>query len=79
VFPNPTNGPIDIWTPDYNEDSIVSGTLFDSNGNVLRTLDGTVDQLSAAFTTAMHGRRNGVYIVRLIQCDHTLTFRVLKW
>ena len=79
VYPNPTNGPINIWTPDYNKDSVVHGILFDPSGNVSSALDGTVSQLSEAFTHAMHGRRNGVYIVKLSQCDQTFTYRILRF
>jgi len=78
VNPNPTNGPVNIWTPGNNEGDIVSGTLFDQQGNVLRTLDGSVNEISEAFTHAMHGRREGVYIMKLTQCDETSTYRILK-
>lgn len=79
VYPNPTNGPIHIWTPDYNEDAIVHATLYDPNGNVLSALDGNVDQIGDAFTQAMHGTRRGIYTVKLIQCDQSFTFKVVKW
>ena len=78
VYPNPTSGPINIWTPDYNEGSIVNGTLFDPNGNVIKTLDGTADHIGDVFTEAMHGRRKGIYMIRLIQCDQVFTFKVVK-
>jgi endonuclease/exonuclease/phosphatase family metal-dependent hydrolase len=79
VYPNPTNGPINIWTPEYNEDAIVHGILYDPNGNSLTSLDGTVAQLGEAFTHAFHGKRIGIYTIKLIQCDQVFTYRVVKW
>jgi hypothetical protein len=78
VNPNPTNGPINIWTPANNEDSIVNGALFDPQGNVLRTLDGTVKEIAEEFTKTMHGRREGIYIMKLTQCNQAFTVRLLK-
>jgi hypothetical protein len=79
VYPNPTNGPVNIWTPDYNEDNIVNGALFDPSGNLIAAADGTAEQLSDRFTEAMSGRRRGIYTVRLIQCDQKLFFKIVKW
>jgi len=78
VYPNPTFGPVNIWTPEYNENEIVHGTLYDQHGNVLQSLDGTAAQLGDAFTTALHGKRNGIYVLKLVQCDQTFTYRILK-
>jgi hypothetical protein len=79
VYPNPTNGPVNIWTPEYNVDTVVHGTLYDPNGNALTSLDGTAEQLGEAFTHALHGKRLGIYTIKLIQCDQVFTFRVVKW
>jgi hypothetical protein len=78
VYPNPTSGPISIWTPAYNEDSIVNATLFDPNGSVISTLNGTVQQIGDTFTDAMHGRRRGIYTIKLIQCDQAFTYKIMK-
>jgi endonuclease/exonuclease/phosphatase family metal-dependent hydrolase len=79
VYPNPTNGPVNIWTPEYNEDTIINGSLYDPNGNLLTSLTGNAQQLGEVFTHAIHGRRFGIYTIKLIQCEQTFTFKIVKW
>jgi hypothetical protein len=78
VFPNPTHGAVNIKTLPSNEDSLVQGTLYAPNGDVLGSHVGTVEQLSEQFTTVLEGRRRGIYTLRLIQCDEIITIRILK-
>jgi hypothetical protein len=78
VFPNPTHGPVNIKTLPANEDSLVQGYLYAPNGEMLANHVGTVEQLSQQFTTALEGRRRGIYTLRLVQCDETITIRILK-
>jgi hypothetical protein len=79
IFPNPTFGPINIYTLPGQEDSVVNGTLLDPNGSVIASGANTVAQLSDLFTQALQGRRRGIYTVRLTACDEVITIRVLKW
>lgn len=78
VFPNPTFGTVNIYTLPENEDTIISGSLIDSQGHVLSTGNGTAAHLSSQFTNVLEGKRLGVYIVRLTACEKVITIRVLK-
>ena len=78
LHPNPTHGRVNIWTLPVNRDNIVNGSMYDPGGNQIASLDGDVDDLSDAFTEALSGRRRGVYIIKLIQCEQTVFLRVVK-
>ncbi|HEY8934850.1 MAG TPA: Calx-beta domain-containing protein, partial [Cyclobacteriaceae bacterium] len=78
VFPNPTLGVVNICTLPSNEDQIVEGTLIDPRGEVLSSVTGTVAQISEQFTNALQGKKRGVYIIKLKECDTTITIRLLK-
>jgi hypothetical protein len=78
VFPNPTFGAVNIFTLPANQDSMVEGTLFDPNGQLIASGNGTVAQLSEQFSNTLQGRRRGFYVLRLAQCDEVITIRIFK-
>jgi len=78
VFPNPTFGVVNIYTLPENENTIISGSVIDPQGNTLLTATGTPTQLGNQFTNALEGKRIGVYILRLSACGTTVAIRILK-
>jgi len=78
VFPNPTFGVVNIYTLPENENTVVSGSLIDPQGHTLLSATGTPAQLGNQFTTALEGKRIGVYILRLSACGTTIAIRILK-
>ncbi|MEO8473895.1 MAG: T9SS type A sorting domain-containing protein [Chryseolinea sp.] len=79
VYPNPTSGQVSIVTFPSNEKNLINGTLIDTNGQQLSVLTGAVAELSKAFTIALEGKRNGIYIIKLKMCDKVITKRIVKW
>ncbi|MEO7992101.1 MAG: endonuclease/exonuclease/phosphatase family protein [Chryseolinea sp.] len=78
VFPNPTFGNVNIYTLPANEEQVVQGTLLDPRGDVVASGEGTTAQLSDVFTNALHGKKRGVYILKLKECDTVITIRIIK-
>lgn len=79
VYPNPTHRQVTILTLPSNENNIINGILIDPNGQQLTALDGTIAELSNAFTAALDGKRPGIYFVKLKACDKIITLRIVKW
>jgi len=78
VFPNPTFGVVTIYTLPENENVIIGGSLIAPQGHTLLTASGTPAQLGNQFTNVLEGKRIGIYILRLVACDATVTLRILK-
>ncbi len=78
VFPNPTFGTVNIYTLPSNEDHIIQGTLIDTRGDIITSGEGTTAQLSELFTNALQGKKRGVYVLKLTECDKVITIRILK-
>ncbi len=76
--PNPTTGNVKLLSKDVNENEMIQAELRGTTGEILYTGTGTLNDLSATFTTRLQQNRRGVYTVKLQIDGETILVRILK-
>lgn len=72
IYPNPANDEINIRFVGNNNNAMIE--LFDYTGKIIRS----IELLSYEQTINLAGLNRGMYFIRLVSSDHTLTKRFLK-
>jgi hypothetical protein len=76
--PNPTTGVVRLVCKELEAHEVVHAEVRNSNGELIYTGNGTLDDLNAAITTRVQSGRRGFYTVKLTIDGEPIVVRILK-